>query len=56
MGHMPDFVRLVHSTLTMLRFPGVVRGTMIPLAPCRLGRITMMILTHPSKTHLPQYP
>jgi hypothetical protein len=37
MGHMPDFARVVYSTLAMLRFPRVVRDTTTPLAPCRLG-------------------
>jgi hypothetical protein len=39
------------STLTMLRFLGVVCGTTAPLAPCGPGQITMSIPTHPSKTH-----
>jgi hypothetical protein len=56
MGHMPDFARVVRGTLTMLRFPEIVHNTTTPLASCRLGQITMMILTHPSKSHFPQYP
>jgi hypothetical protein len=56
MCHMPDFARVVRGILAMLRFFGVVRGTMIPLAPCRLVRITMLIPTYPSKAHIPQHP
>jgi hypothetical protein len=55
MGHVIGFARVVHDTLAMLRFPRVVRGTVAPLAPCRLGQITVPIPTHPSKT-LPTTP
>jgi hypothetical protein len=55
MGHMPGFARVVHGTLTVQRFPGVVHGTMTPLAPCRLGCITMPLPTHPSNAHFPQH-
>jgi hypothetical protein len=34
MGHMLGLARVVHSTIAMLRFPGVVHGTMTPHAPC----------------------
>jgi hypothetical protein len=34
MGRMPRLAMVVHGTIAMLRFPGVVRGTMTPLAPC----------------------
>jgi hypothetical protein len=37
MGHMSGLTKVVHSTIEMLRFPKVVRGTTTPLAPCRLG-------------------
>jgi hypothetical protein len=36
-GHMPGLAKLVRGTIAMLRFPGVVRGTMTPLAPCEPG-------------------
>jgi hypothetical protein len=56
MGHKPGFARVVHGTLAMLRFLGVVHGTTTALTLCRLGRITMPILTHLSKAHFPQHP
>jgi hypothetical protein len=34
MGRMSGLAKVVHGTIAMLRFPGVVRGTMTPLAPC----------------------
>jgi hypothetical protein len=34
MGRMPSFAKVVHSTIAMLRFSGVVRGTTAPPAPC----------------------
>jgi hypothetical protein len=34
MGHMLGLAKVVHGTITMLMFPGVVGGTMTPLAPC----------------------
>jgi hypothetical protein len=37
MDCMPGFAKMVRSTVAMLRFPGVVRDTTTPLAPCRLG-------------------
>jgi hypothetical protein len=55
MGHMPGLAKVVCGIIAMLRFPGVVRDTMIPLAPCRLGRMTMSFLTHPSKAHFSQH-
>jgi hypothetical protein len=56
MGCMPGFAKVVHGTVVMLRFSGVVRGITSPLTPYRLGRITMPLLTHPSKAHFPQHP
>jgi hypothetical protein len=40
-GHMPVLAKVVHSTITMLRFSVVVRGTMTPIAPTEPGRATM---------------
>jgi hypothetical protein len=34
MGHMPGLAKVVRGTIAMLRFPGVVHGTTVPLAPC----------------------
>jgi hypothetical protein len=48
MGRMPGSAKVVHGTIAMLRFPGVVRGTMAPLAPCQPRRVTMPI-SHSSK-------
>jgi hypothetical protein len=56
MGRMPSFAKVVRSTIALLRFPGVVRGTTAPLAPCGLERMTMPVPTHPSKAHFPQHP
>jgi hypothetical protein len=56
MGRMLGLAKIVHNTIAMLRFSGVVRSTMTPLAPCRPERMTMPLPTHPSKTHFPQYP
>jgi hypothetical protein len=54
-GHMPDFAKVVRGTIAMARFPEVVHCTTAPLAPCRLGRITMPLPTHLSKAHFPQH-
>jgi hypothetical protein len=34
MRHMPGLAKVVRSTIAMLRFSGVVRGTTASLAPC----------------------
>jgi hypothetical protein len=34
MGYMLGLAKVVHGTIAMLRFPGVVHGTTIPLTPC----------------------
>jgi hypothetical protein len=34
MGCMTGLAKVVRSTIAVLRFSGVVRGTMAPLAPC----------------------
>jgi hypothetical protein len=34
MGRMSGLAKVVHGTIAMLRFPGVVRGITVPLAPC----------------------
>jgi hypothetical protein len=49
MGRMPGLAMVVHGTIAMLRFLGVVLGTMAPLTPCGPERITMPLLTHLSK-------
>jgi hypothetical protein len=56
MGHMLGLVKVVHGTIVMLMFFGVVRGTTAPLAPCRPERITVPLPTHSSKAHSPQHP
>jgi hypothetical protein len=56
MGHMSGLTKVVRGTIAMLRFSGVVRGTTAPLAPCRLGQMTIPFLTHLSKAHFPQHP
>jgi hypothetical protein len=33
-GRMLGLAKIVCGTIAMLRFPGVVRGTTAPLAPC----------------------
>jgi hypothetical protein len=43
MGRMPGLAKVVRDTITMLRFPGVVHGTMAPLAPCEPRRVTAPI-------------
>jgi hypothetical protein len=55
MAHMSSFAKIVNSTTAMLRFSGVIRGTMAPLVLCRLGWITMPLPTYLSKT-LPTSP
>jgi hypothetical protein len=56
MGHMPGLAKVVCGTITMVRFPWVVRGTTSPLTPCGLERMTMPLPTHASKAHFPQHP
>jgi hypothetical protein len=55
-GHMSDLAKVVRGTIAMPRFPVVVRGTMTPLEPCRLGQMTMPLSTHLSKAHFTQHP
>jgi hypothetical protein len=43
MGRMPGLANVVRGTIAMLRFLGVVRGTMTPLAPYELRRVTTSI-------------
>jgi hypothetical protein len=43
MGHMPGLAKVVRGTIAMLRIPGVVRGTTVPLAPCEPRRVTTPI-------------
>jgi hypothetical protein len=33
-GRMSGLAKVIHGTIAMLRFPGVVRGTTTSLAPC----------------------
>jgi hypothetical protein len=55
MGRMPDLAKVVRGTITMLRFPKIVRGTTAPLTSCGPERMTMLLSTHPSKTHFLQH-
>jgi hypothetical protein len=55
MGHMPGLAKVVHGTIAMLRFPGVVHDTIAPLAPCGPKRMTMPLPSHMSKAHSPQH-
>jgi hypothetical protein len=48
MGRMLGLAKVVRGTIAMLRFPGVVRGTTAPLAPCEPTRVTTLI-SHSSK-------
>jgi hypothetical protein len=48
---MPDLAKVVRGIIAMLRFLGVVRSTMAPLALCGPERMTMPLPTHPSNTH-----
>jgi hypothetical protein len=43
MDRMPSLAKLVHGTISMLRFPGVVRSTTDPLAPCEPRWVTTSI-------------
>jgi hypothetical protein len=43
MSRMLDLAKVVRGTIAMLRFSGVVRGTMTPLALCEPRRVTMPI-------------
>jgi hypothetical protein len=56
MGRMSGLAKVVCSSIAMLRFLGVVRGTTTPLAPCGLERMAMPLLTHLRKAHFPQHP
>jgi hypothetical protein len=53
MGRMPDLSKVVHGTIAMLRFPGVVRGTVAPLAPCEPRRVTTLIFHSSEQDTLP---
>jgi hypothetical protein len=48
MGHMPALAKVLCGTIAMLRFPGVVRSTTAPLAPCEPRRVTTLV-SHSSK-------
>jgi hypothetical protein len=41
MDRMPGLAKVVHGTIAMLRFPGVVRDTTASPAPCGPERMTM---------------
>jgi hypothetical protein len=43
MGRMPGLAKVVHGTIAMLRFPGVVHGTMASLTMCEPRRVTTSI-------------
>jgi hypothetical protein len=43
MGRMPGLAKIARGTIAMLRIPGVVCSTMVPLAPCEPRRVTTPI-------------
>jgi hypothetical protein len=53
MGHMTGLAKVVCGIIAMLRFPGVVRGTTAPLAPCEPRRVTMPIFHSSEQGTLP---
>jgi hypothetical protein len=53
MGRMPGLDKVVCGTISMLRFPGVVRGTTAPLAPCEPRRVTTPISRSSAQGTLP---
>jgi hypothetical protein len=53
MGRMPGLAKIVHSTMAMLKFSGVVRGTTALLAPGELSRVTMSISHSSEQDTLP---
>jgi hypothetical protein len=55
-GRMSCFAKVVHSTIALLRFPGVVAVPCPLLHRVSLGEQLRQILNHPSKTHFPQHP
>jgi hypothetical protein len=55
MGCMPGLANVVRDTIAILRFFGVVRGTMVPLAPFGPEQLTMTVSTHSSKAHFPHH-
>jgi hypothetical protein len=53
MYRMPGLAKVVCGTIAMLRFPGVVRGTTTPLAPCEPRRVTTPISQSSKQGTLP---
>jgi hypothetical protein len=53
MGRMPGLAKVVCGTIVMIRFPGVVHGTIAPLAPCESRRVTMPISHSSEQDTLP---
>jgi hypothetical protein len=53
MDRMPGLAMVVCGTIAMLRFPGVLRGTMAPLAPCEPRRVTTPISQSSKQGTLP---
>jgi hypothetical protein len=53
MGRMLGLAKIVHGTIAMLMFPGVVRSTTAPLAPCETRRVTMLIFHSSEQDTLP---
>jgi hypothetical protein len=53
MGHMLGLAKEVRGTIAMLKFPGVLRGTMAPLAPCKPRQVTMLISHSSEQVTLP---
>jgi hypothetical protein len=53
MGRMLGLAKVVHGTITMLRFPTVVHGTTSPLAPHEPRRVTTPISNSSEQGTLP---
>jgi hypothetical protein len=53
MSRIPCLAKVVHGTIAMLRFPGVVCSTTTPLAPCEPRRVTMPISHSSEQCTLP---
>jgi hypothetical protein len=52
-GRMPGLAKVVSGTTVMLRFSGVIRGTMALLAPCEPRRVTTPISHSSEEVTLP---
>jgi hypothetical protein len=52
-GSYPGLAKVARGTIAMLRFPRVVHGTMVPLAPCEPRRVTTLIFHSSEQGTLP---